>query len=75
MDTYVSYRGFYNTLDTTYNSKSISEWVTLEENQPYFIRATHRESGGDDHMTVAVEIERPTTTTPEGTVPPPPHHH
>lgn len=36
----------------------ISEWRTLEEGQHYYIESHHVEGGGDDHFSVAVEINQ-----------------
>jgi len=35
-----------------------SEWVDLEEGKSYFLEGRHKETSGNDHMTVAVEIEQ-----------------
>jgi hypothetical protein len=36
----------------------MTDWISLTANQSYFIQAYLAESGGDDYLSVGVEIEQ-----------------
>lgn len=50
-------RDYFN----TNNDNQTSGWYNLTKGQPYYIEARHREGGGWDHMSVAVEVEQNAT--------------
>ena len=45
----------YNKVD---GRNRVSDWVTLEKDEHYYIESHHVEGGGGDHFSVAVEINQ-----------------
>lgn len=53
---YTDYRDFWETRNSEY--QKISDWVTLNEGEHYFLDSYHLEGGGTDYFSTAVEIEQ-----------------
>ena len=60
------FREFYKDIDLDTNNKRISDWITLQAGQHYFLQAAGMEGNGDDHFSVGLEIEQTAITG---------HHH
>jgi hypothetical protein len=52
---YSNYRDWY---ETRHSHAIESDWVYLEEGEPYYLEGRHYEGGGGDSFSVAVEIEQ-----------------
>lgn len=53
----IDHRAYFSRIDKD-RPELESEWVWLEEGEAYYIEARHFEGWGNDHFSVAVEIER-----------------
>jgi len=54
---WVSYRSYFSRIEKD-RPELQSDWVWLEEGEPYYIEGRMFEAHGGDHFSVAVEIER-----------------
>lgn len=54
---WINHRNYFARIEKD-RPELISDWVSLEEGQPYYIEGRHYEHNGGDHFSVAVEIER-----------------